>query len=145
MAEEFRTEWIPGYGPSFWESKQVNRRLTPSQLLEIVQKHTEQEDALLTKANRFFFTDTNAITTATFARYHHGTIQADLAALADQAVFPDQAVFRYDPVFLCDNHIPCSDTPDRAGEVRRSEFQRQVVGDLHRRKVPCIVLQGSLE
>jgi HTH-type transcriptional repressor of NAD biosynthesis genes len=93
----------------------------------------------LEQANRYLFTDTNAITTATFARYYHGEVSPRLAELADQAVT------RYDLVFLCDIDIPYDDTWDRSGEVKRAVFQRQVISDLLQRKIPFFLLRGTLD
>jgi NadR type nicotinamide-nucleotide adenylyltransferase len=139
LAYEFDTQWMPEYGREYWEQHQVDRRLSPEQLVEIAEGHIEREDALLEQSNRYLFTDTNAITTATFARYYHGSVSPRLARLADRAVT------RYDLVIVCDTDIPYDDTWDRSGEVNRAAFQRQVVGDLNERKVPFIVLHGTLE
>ena len=139
LAREFGALWMPEYGREYWEAHQVNRRLTPEQLVEIAEGHIEREDALLEKSNRYLFTDTNAITTAIFARYYHGEIDPRLAALAHQAVT------RYDLVFVCDIDIPYDDTWDRSGEVNRAILQQQVIADLHERQVPFLVLRGSLE
>jgi NadR type nicotinamide-nucleotide adenylyltransferase len=139
LARDFNTQWMPEYGREYWEKHQANRRLSLQQLVEIAERHIEHEDALLEKSNRYLFTDTNAITTATFARYYHGKIEPRLAALAERAVT------RYDIVFVCDIDIPYFDTWDRSGEVNRADFQRQVIGDLNQRKVPFIMLSGALE
>ncbi|MFC1581193.1 AAA family ATPase [Thermodesulfobacteriota bacterium] len=139
LAQEFHTQWMPEYGREYWERHQVNRRLSQKQLLEIAEGHIEQENALLERANGYLFTDTNAITTATFARYYHGRVDPRLAALADRAIT------RYDLVFVCDINIPYKDTWDRSGEVNRAGFHRQVIGDLNQRKVPFIILRGTLE
>ena len=139
LAREFGAQWMPEYGREYWEVHQVNRRLTPEQLVEIAEGHIEREDALLEKSNRYLFTDTNAITTAIFARYYHGEIDPRLAALAQQAVT------RYDLVFVCDIDIPYDDTWDRSGEANRAILQQQVIADLHERQVPFLVLRGSLE
>ena len=48
-------------------------------------------------------------------------------------------------MFVCDTDVPYEDTWDRSGEVNRSVFQRQVIGDLKLRKVPFIMLRGTLE
>lgn len=138
LAQVFDTQWMPEYGREYWERYQVNRRLDQQQLVEIAERHVEREDSLLEKSNRYLFTDTNAITTATFARYYHGSVTPRLAALADRAVT------RYDIVFVCDIDIPYDDTWDRSGAVNRAMFQRQVIGDLNERKVPFIVLRGNL-
>lgn len=139
LAQEFDTQWMPEYGREYWETHQVERRLSPAQLTEIAQGHIQREDALLERSNRYLFTDTNAITTATFARYYHGRVEPELAALADAAGT------RYDLVFVCDTDIPYDDTWDRSGEANREVFQRQVISDLNQRKVPYILLSGSLE
>lgn len=109
MAAEYNTVWMPEYGREYWETHQVNRRLTPHQLLEIAEGHLEREDKLL------------------------------LEALARQAET------RYDLVFLCGDDIPYDDTWDRSGDVQRKIFQRQIMADLIRRKVPFILLTGTLE
>jgi len=139
LAREFDTQWMPEYGRQYWEKHQINRRLSPKQLVEIADGHLERENALLERANRYLFTDTNAITTATFARYYHGFVDPRLSALADRAIT------RYDLVFVCDIDVPYEDTWDRSGEVNRSAFQRQVVSDLNQRKVPFIMLGGTFE
>ena len=136
---EFDTQWMPEYGRDYWERHQVNRRLSPKQLVEIAAGHIVRENSLLERANRYLFTDTNAITTATFARYYHGRVDPRLSASADHAIT------RYDLVFVCDIDVPYDDTWDRSGEVNRSVFQRQVIGDLNLRKVPFIMLRGTLE
>ena len=139
LAQEFDTKWMPEYGREYWERHQLNRRLSPKQLVEIAKGHIERENSLLERSNRYLFTDTNAITTATFARYYHGMVDPRLSASVDHAIT------RYDLVFVCDIDVPYDDTWDRSGEVNRSVFQRQVIGDLNQHKVPFIMLRGTLE
>jgi len=139
LAQEFDTQWMPEYGREYWETHQIDRRLGPEQLVEIAEGHIEREDALLERSNRYLFTDTSAITTATFARYYHGMVAPRLAALADMTAR------RYDLVFVCDTDIPYADTWDRSGSANRMAFQRQVIGDLMARKVPFTMLSGHLE
>lgn len=139
LAKQFDTQWMPEYGREYWQRHQVQRRLTPSQLVDIARGHVSREDELLLSANRYLFTDTNAITTATFARYYHGSVEAELSRLAEQAIS------RYDLVFVCDVDIPYEESSDRSGEANRAYFQRQVLADLNQRKVPYIVLTGNLE
>lgn len=139
LAMDLFTQWMPEYGREYWEKHQLNRRLSTEQLVEIAEGHIEREDALLEKSNRYLFTDTNAITTATFSRYYHGSLDSRLADLADRALT------RYDLVFVCDIDIPYDDTWDRSGEVNRAGFQRQVIGDLNQRKAPFLLLRGTLD
>ncbi len=117
LATEHGTRWMPEYGREFWEKHQVDRRLTPEQLVQLAEEHGVREDALLAQANRVLFTDTNAMTTALFARYYHGMVLPRLAELAQACRS------RYDLVLLCDTDIPYEDTWDRSREVNRAAFQ----------------------
>lgn len=139
LAAEFGTQWMPEYGREYWEAHQVERRLTPAQLVEIAEEHLRREDALLGDANRYLFVDTNAMTTATFARYYHGNVPARLQEMADACAT------RYDLTLVCDCDIPYEDTWDRSGEVNRAAFQRQVIDDLRRSKAPFLTLRGDLD
>lgn len=100
--------------------------------------HLLREEERLTQANRFLFTDTNALTTCLFAQYYHGAAEPRLAQLAAEAVT------RYDLVFLCGAEIPYDDSWDRSGDVWRQVFQRQTEADLIQRRVPYLPLSGSL-
>jgi NadR type nicotinamide-nucleotide adenylyltransferase len=139
LAQLYQTQWMPEYGREYWERHQADRRLEPIQLVEIAEGHLEREDEFLAESNRYLFTDTNAITTATFARYYHGDIEPRLFELAARAAV------RYDLTFVCDTDVPYEDTWDRSGDVNRQVFQRQVLADLNARKIPFILLRGSLE
>jgi HTH-type transcriptional regulator, transcriptional repressor of NAD biosynthesis genes len=139
LAQVFHTQWMPEYGREYWEEHQVERRLTPDELIEIAEGHLQREEALLLEADHYLFTDTNALTTAVFARYYHGFIPRRLAELADQAEH------RYDLVFLCDTDIPYDDTWDRSGDANRTEFQAMIVADLFERGIPFVTVRGALE
>ena len=139
LAAEHETVWMPEYGREFWERKHVNRRLTLDQLVEIAEEHLRREDELLLQANRYLFTDTNAITTYMFSLYYHGMAAPRLAQLADQVVH------RYDLMFVCDSDIPYDNTWDRSGDANRQVFQKQVVADLLVRRLPFFVLRGSVD
>jgi NadR type nicotinamide-nucleotide adenylyltransferase len=138
LAVEFGTQWMPEYGREYWEAHQVERRLTPEQLLEIAQGHLVREDQKLLQANRYLFTDTNALTTAHFAKDYHGSVQPELAQLADQAVS------RYQLVLLCAIDFPYVDSWDRSGEVNRQHFQSEIIAELHKRKLDYFEITGSV-
>lgn len=139
LAEKYQTQWMPEYGREYWEKHQVNRRLSPEQLLEIAEGHLRREDERLNLANQYLFTDTNAITTFMFARYYHGQALPALAARAKQAET------RYDLSFLCGTDIPYEATWDRSGDVNRMVFQEMIEQDLLSRQIPFIRLCGDLE
>jgi NadR type nicotinamide-nucleotide adenylyltransferase len=139
LAKRFNTVWMPEYGREYWESHQVERRLTAEQLVEIALGHRAREEKLIGDANRFLFVDTDATTTMQFSLYYHEAVHPDLIRMADEALG------RYDVVFLCDTDIPYDDTWDRSGEVSRNLMQRRIVGDLLARKRPFHFLSGSLD
>ncbi len=138
LARSHRTVWMPEYGQEYWNRHQMNRRLTPAQLVEIAEGHLQREEALLLEADRILFTDTNALTTRIFSLYYHGATDPRLSGLADAAAS------RYDLVFLCGTDIPYQDTWDRSGEGNREEFQRRIIGDLTARKIPYVTVHGSV-
>jgi len=138
LAATYQTVWMPEYGREYWEQHQVQRRLTPRQLVELAEGHLEREERLLSEANRYLFTDTNAITTWMFSHAYHGMADARLTELAQTAAT------RYDLVFVCDTDIPYDDTWDRSGEVDRLVFQKQILADLRMRRIPFFVLRGTV-
>jgi HTH-type transcriptional regulator, transcriptional repressor of NAD biosynthesis genes len=139
LAEQFNTVWMPEYGREYWETHQVNRRLTLEQLEEIAEGHLKREDNLLLDANGYLFVDTNAITTFMFSLAYHGTATPRLTELAVRAAS------RYDLVFVCDVDIPYDDTWDRSGDTNRISFQKQIVSDLLVRKLPYFVISGDVQ
>ena len=139
LAQEYQTVFMPEYGREYWDAHQVDRRLSLEQLVELAEGHLEREEQLLTEANQYLFTDTNAMTTALFSHYYHGTVAPRLAELAVQAQS------RYDIVLVCDTDIPYDDTWDRSGDTNRRVFQKQILSDLLVRKVPYFLLSGDLE
>lgn len=139
MAQEYQTVWMPEYGREYWETHQVNRRLTLQQLVEIAEGHLEREETLLYNANHYLFTDTNALTTFIFSLAYHGEAAPHLALLAQQTAA------RYDLVFVCDTDIPYDNTWDRSGDADRQVMQKRLLSELKTRKIPFFMLRGNLE
>lgn len=139
LARDYQTMWMPEFGREYWDEHQIDRRLSLSQLEEIAEKHLEREEELLIQANRFLFTDTNALTTLIFARYYHNAATPRLEELANRAAA------RYDLVFVCDTDIPYEDTWDRSGDTNRLVFQKQTLAELIVRRIPFFTLRGDLE
>lgn len=139
LANQYSTVWMPEFGREYWEKNQINHRLTLDQLVEIAEGHLTREEELLARARNYLFTDTNVLTTRIFSHYYHGKAATKLEEMAFQLVS------RYDLCFLCDTDIPFDDTWDRSGEANREVMQKQIIADLHWRKIPYITLRGSLE
>jgi NadR type nicotinamide-nucleotide adenylyltransferase len=139
LGEAYRTAFMPEFGRAYWEAHQVDRRLTPEQLVELAEGHLERERRLVYEADRYLFVDTNAITTYMFSMDYHGTAHPRLLELAREAQS------RYDLVFVCGDDIPYDDTWDRSGEMARGVFQKKILADLQERKLPYFLLEGTLE
>jgi HTH-type transcriptional repressor of NAD biosynthesis genes len=139
LAKEFNTMWMPEYGREYWETHQIERRLTLEQLVEIAEGHLQREENLLTQANQYLFVDTNAITTYMFSMYYYNTALPRLVEVARNVAT------RYDVVFVCDTDIPYDDTWDRSGDANRQVFQKQIISDLLGRKIPYFTLRGTLD
>ncbi len=139
LAEKFNTEWMHEFGRDYWTQNHNQRQLSQEQLVTIAKKHVEQEDSKLADANRYLFTDTNAVTTYIFSHYYHNNALPELAKLANQAET------RYDLIFVCGTDIPYEDSWDRSGEVVRELFQKMIIADLQKRKLPFFMLDGELK
>jgi HTH-type transcriptional regulator, transcriptional repressor of NAD biosynthesis genes len=139
LASRLRTEWMPEYGDAFWREHQVNRRLTPEQLVTIAKTHIDLEDQRLLTSNKYLFVDTSALITYHFALDYHGSALPELQLLAHLSES------RYGHVFLCADDIPYHDTWDRSGEVHRADFQRRLKDDMKRRGIFYTELRGDVE
>lgn len=139
LAERYDTVWMPEYGRDYWIEHQVDRRLSPEQLVEIAEGHRRREDALAPRARRFFFVDTEAIITYCFALDYHDGAHPRLAELADESAK------RYDLFVLCHDDIPYDDTWERSGATHRQRFQQQIITELEQRSIDYLTVEGSVE
>ena len=139
LAEHFKTTHMPEYGREYWEINNIQKRLTPEQLLEIAETHRTREFDLAHEANRYFFIDTNALTTEIFAHYYHGDSLPRLRELSNETKE------RYDLVILCGDDIPYDDTVDRSGEANRSDFQKTTIEELDKRGIEYHEVTGSIQ
>ena len=139
LAEHFKTTHMPEYGREYWELNNIQRRLTPEQLLEIAVTHRERELVLAHEANQYFFIDTNALTTKVFSQYYHGDSLPGLSELSNETKE------RYDLVILCGDDIPYDDTADRSGETNRSDFQQATIQELNELGAKYHEVTGSIQ
>ena len=139
LADELNGIVVPEYGRDYWIHHQVNRRLSPEQLLHIAQTQNQWEDQAVSKTNKYLFCDTNAFTTWHFAMHYHQTALPELKQLA-KACWQ-----RYDLVVLCDDDIPYDDTWERSGDVNRHDFQMFNRQYLKKHGIKHILVSGSIE
>ena len=139
LAKELNTLTVAEYGREYWITHQVNRRLTPQQLLHIAVTQNQMEDKASAKANEYLFCDTSAFTTWHFALHYHQQALPELTQLAKDCWQ------RYDLVVLCEDDIPYDDTWERSGDANRADFQDFNRRYLQDNKINHIVASGSLE
>jgi NadR type nicotinamide-nucleotide adenylyltransferase len=139
LAKELGTITVPEYGREYWITHQVDRRLTPEQLLHIAKIQNQWEDQATSRANKFLFCDTSAFTTWHFALHYHQTALPELESLA-KACWQ-----RYDLVVLCDDDIPYDDTWERSGDANRNEFQAFNRQYLKENGIKHILVSGNLK
>ncbi len=139
LAKKYNTTFASEYGRDYWTEHQVDRRITFEAFDEITIGHIAREEIALKSANKYLFCDTNAITTYMYALDYHGKVPDFLNKTALENPH------RYDLFFLCDDDIPYDDTWDRSGDQKRKVFHKQIISDLKMRRIPYIILKGSLE
>ena len=139
LAKRHQTHWMPEYGAEFWLAHQIDRRITLDQFETIAPEHNRREDALVLESRKYLFCDTCPITTYMFAKDYHGKAGPLLTHLAEQAKA------RYDLFILCETDIPYADTWDRSGDVKRHQFQQQIIADLAERGLQYFRVSGTLE
>ena len=139
LADKLNSITVPEYGRDYWLQHQVDRRLTPQQLLHIAHTQNQWEDQAATKANKYLLCDTSAFTTWHFALHYHQTALPELEQLA-KACWQ-----RYDLVVLCDDDIPYDDTWERSGDANRHEFQAFNRQYLKEHGIKHIVVSGNIE
>lgn len=139
LANLLHTNWVPEYGREYWLENQVDRRLSPEQLLHIAETQNKWEDDYIQHSNGVLLCDTNAFTTWHFALHYHNTALDKLTALAQQSWQ------RYSIVVLCDNDIPYDDTWERSGDANRSEFQHFLLNYLSENQIPYVLAKGTVK
>jgi NadR type nicotinamide-nucleotide adenylyltransferase len=139
LAEKYETLYMPEYGAEYWYAHQQDMKLTSSQLVEIAWGHIERENEKVTRANKYLFVDTNALTTYLYSLDYHGYAPPELSACADNCKT------RYDLVFLCNDDMPFENTWDRRGVETRRKSQKRFTHELRARDIPFTLLEGSLE
>lgn len=139
LSKKLHTNWVPEYGREYWLEHQIDRRLSPEQLLHIAQTQNQWEDDYAKHANTFLLCDTNAFTTFHFALHYHRVALPELEGLAKDSWS------RYALVVLCDNDIPYDDTWERSGDANRQEFQDFLSDYLHENAIPFTRAHGSVK
>jgi HTH-type transcriptional repressor of NAD biosynthesis genes len=133
LAAHFETVWASEYGRELWD--QQLGVLSESDLLKIAHEQIRREEAGLRLANRYLFCDTSPLTTAGYAGWMFGRIDAELAALATRG---------YDAVVLCRPDFPFVQDGTRRDEAFRLQQHRWYQKKIGNLKCPTLEAAGSL-
>lgn len=131
MAKYYHTEFVPEVSREIITSNDF----TVEDIIVIGKAQTERVLAKERVAHQFLFCDTDLITTQIYSRQYLGVVPPVLYEL--------EAMVKYDMYFLFDIDVPwVSDGLRDLGE-RRREMYEVFKGELDKRKISYIVVNGS--
>lgn len=138
-ARDFDTVFVPEIGRLVWEAKAG--ALSVGDYLDIARAHRTAEDAAILKANRYVFSDTNAITTLLLG-FCYGHIRQAPEELVELARL---CKTRYSDTFICEDDFPFSQDGWRDDAAWRSRIQGMIRYDLQMREISSVSLYGPVE
>jgi nicotinamide riboside kinase len=138
LAREFDTVFVPEIGRFIWEEKKG--QLNVDDYVDIAVKHRQAETEAMTRAKRYLFVDTSALTTLLLG-YCFGHITEAPAELLHYA---DDCKQRYAHHFVCADDIPYELDPARENEAWRGRIQKLVLEDLDARGIAYTVVRGTV-
>jgi HTH-type transcriptional regulator, transcriptional repressor of NAD biosynthesis genes len=135
MATLYTTEFVPEVARELITSNTFNRE----DIINIGRTQTERVFEQARKANRILFCDTDLITTQIYSRHYLKVVPPVLYEL--------EKMVQYDLYFLFDIDVPwISDgLRDQGKEEERKAMYDIFKGELERRNIPYIKVQGSWE
>ena len=136
MADELGTVAVAEYGREHYERR--GGRLTLDDYVEIAIEHRRREDEAILRADRYLFSDTNAVTTMFFSHYYDRDSRPALRALAAECGT------RYRHHIVCDDDIAFEQDGWRDNEIWRARMQGMVLHDLAVREIPFTIVGGDL-
>jgi NadR type nicotinamide-nucleotide adenylyltransferase len=139
LARRLSTVLVPEHGREFWIDHHDSRGLlSAQQLVTLAGIHHAAAESATLEARTVLVMDTDARTTAQYARWYHGAVPAELERHAAEAA--SEAAL----TVLCGDDIPYVDDGTRAGENRRRQAQREIKDGLERSGVIWMEATGSI-
>jgi nicotinamide riboside kinase len=117
----------------------IGHRLGSRDFDSLILKHMDMEDEFAQSANRYLFVDSCAIMTYIYSLDSLGRASELVTSSARESTW------RYDLFFLCDTDFISEDLGSRADLGEREVLQKRTVTDLSSRKIPFVVLKGTIE
>ena len=129
------TLWVPEYLREFVDT--MGRVPFEADQFGIARTQRAREDAAAARAQRYLFCDTTPLMTALYSRVYWGRVDAPLAALAAVHDYALTLVTAPDTPWIADGLMRESD------EVRQRVYE-MVVRELDERRIPFVLVEGSL-
>ncbi|MGH8854721.1 MAG: AAA family ATPase [Telluria sp.] len=135
LAQHYGTVWVPEYLREFVDTQ--GRVPFESDQYPIAVTQRAREDAAAARATRFLFCDTTPLMTALYSRQYWNRVDPQLAGLDS----------RHDYAWT---FVTAPDTPwepdglQRESEEVRQQVHRKLLETLDARKIPYVLLEGSL-
>lgn len=139
LSNRLKEPYCPEFGREYWETHNVDRRLTPDQMIEICKGHLEWEDDAIMEAKDVCFIDTNPIVTMLFSIYYHGVPHPKVVEYAEQCVS------RYTQFIVCASDFPFTETEDRSGDANRALIHDMTLDYLDYKRIPYYSVRGSVQ
>ena len=135
MAEKYNTEFVPEVARELITSNDFNRE----DIIMIGRAQTERIFEKARKANKILFCDTDLITTQIYSRQYLKVVPPVLYEL--------EKMVEYDLYFLFDIDVPWvhDGLRDLGDEKKREEMHDLFKGELDRRNIPYVKVQGDWE
>jgi NadR type nicotinamide-nucleotide adenylyltransferase len=136
LAELYHTAWVPEYLREFVETRRRVPTAADQYLIASMQVRREDEAAL--RASGYLFCDTTPLMTAVYSGFYFQGVDAQLAALAEARHYGMTIVTAPDSPWVPDGL-------QRESEQVRQLIHQQLLKELAARRIPYVLVDGSLE
>jgi HTH-type transcriptional repressor of NAD biosynthesis genes len=133
LAKHYDTVWCPEYAREYLDKKEG--KLDVNDQIPIAFGHVSEENALLQKANKVMFTDTDAITTCIYFDHYFGFVEKKVYELSLNE--------KYDLVLLTHPDVPWVADPQRDLPHLRKEMHKKFEDALTERGMEWIDVKGT--
>jgi HTH-type transcriptional repressor of NAD biosynthesis genes len=134
LAEHYNTVFVPEYARDYLR-KNKDEQCYYDDISRIAKGHMASEDALVKKANRILFCDTDLITTVMWSKVLFGKCPEWIENEADNR--------QYDLYLLTDIDVPWIEDKQRYLPNQRKEFLDMCIRELEKRGRKYVLINGS--
>ena len=132
LAGYYHTLWVQEYSREYLNN--INRPYNQDDILAIAKGQLAKEEALISRADKFLFCDTEFIVTKIWSDFRYGNCHHWIIRQIEE--------HRYDLFLLCDIDLPWQDDPLREHPDKRRELFDLYYNELVERHFPFKVISG---